>query len=104
MEKVSITKASYSGEDALKSSLRAQALADARKSAGEILSGSSAKIGRILSVNAGRAYIQARMVNTAYAMDMTMAAKASGYESIEQSDDITITFDLQASFEIVQPN
>ena len=104
VEKVSITKASYSGEDALKSSLRAQALADARKSAGEILSGSSAKIGRILSVNAGRAYIQARMVNTAYAMDMTMASKASGYESIEQSDDITITFDLQASFEIVQPN
>lgn len=104
VEKVSITKASYSGEDALKSSLRAKALADARKSADEILSGSNAKIGRILSVNAGRAYIQTRMVNTAYMADMAVAAKASGYESIEQSDDITITFDLQASFEIVQPN
>lgn len=104
VEKVSITKASYSGEDALKSSLRAKAMADARKSADEILSGSGTKTGRILSVNAGRAYVQARMVNTVYMADMAVAAKASGYESIEQSDDITITFDLQASFEIVQPN
>ena len=29
-------------------------------------------------------------------------AKNSDYESFEQSEDITLTFDLQASFEIVQ--
>ena len=30
------------------------------------------------------------------------AAKSEEFESFEQSDEITITFDLQASFEIVQ--
>lgn len=100
---VSITKASYSKEDQLKSALKAQAMADARKSADEILSGAGAKSGRILSVNAGRAYVQARMVNTRVMYAAAKAADNAAFESIEQSDDITVTFDLQAAFEIVQP-
>ena len=103
VEKVSVTKAGYSGEDALKSELRGKALSDARKSAEDILAGSGFKTGRILSINAGRAYTQMRMVNMTYMADeMAMASsKSAGYESFEQSDDITVTFDLQASFEIV---
>lgn len=105
VENVSITKASYSGEEALKSKLRAKALSDALHSAQDILAGSGFQVGRILSVNAGRAYVQARIAN-APAYDAIViratAAKSEEFESFEQSDEITITFDLQASFEIVQ--
>lgn len=102
VENVSITKASYSGEEALKSELRAKALSDALHSAQDILSDSGFQVGRILSVNAGRAYVQ-----TLTAADMIVVkaygirAKNSDYESFEQSAEITLTFDLQASFEIV---
>lgn len=104
VENVSITKASYSDEEALKSELRAKALSDALHSAQDILSDSGFQVGRILSVNAGRAYVQARIAN-APTYDVVLmrsaAAKSQEYESFEQSEDITITFDLQASFEIV---
>lgn len=106
VESVAITKTEYSGQEALKSSLRAQALADARRSAGDILAGSGYRTGRILQINAGRAYVQTRIVNAPlYSMktDMTMArgVEEDAMESFDQSDEITITFDLQASFEIV---
>ncbi len=104
VENVTITRASYSGEEALKSELRAKALSDALHSAQDILSDSGFQVGRILSVNAGRAYVQARIANApaydAVVMRAT-AVKYKEYESFEQSDEITITFDLQASFEIV---
>lgn len=104
VENVSITNASYSGEEALKSELRAKALSDALHSAQDILSDSGFQVGRILSVNAGRAYVQARIANASAYDAVVMratAVKYKEYESFEQSDEITLTFDLQASFEIV---
>ena len=85
--------------------MRAKALSDALHSAQDILSDSGFQVGRILSVNAGRAYVQARIANApAYDAIVMRAtpAKSEEIESYEQSDEITITFDLQASLEIAQ--
>ena len=100
-----ISSAKYSREDEVKARLRSQALADAKKSAQQTLSGTDDSVGRILYISAGRAYVQARMVGTGvtlYSAKATVNDMAERYESFEQSDDITITFDLQASFEIIQ--
>lgn len=106
VESVAVTKTEYSGQEALKSSLRAQALADARRSAEDILAGSGYRTGRILQINAGRAYVQTRIANAPrYNMkaelSMARGVEEDAMESFDQSDEITITFDLQASFEIV---
>ena len=98
-----ISSAKYSREDEVKARLRSQA--DAKKSAQQTLSGTGDSVGRILYISAGRAYVQARMVGTGvtlYSAKATVNDMAERYESFEQSDDITITFDLQASFEIIQ--
>ena len=105
IERVYISSAKYSREDEVKARLRSQALADAKKSAQQTLSGTGDSVGRILYISAGRAYVQARMVGTGvtlYSAKATVNDMAERYESFEQSDDITITFDLQASFEIIQ--
>lgn len=103
IERVYISAAKYSKEDQVKAKLRSLALADARAGAQQILAGTDDSIGRILYISAGRAYVQARMVNgpKVKVLYSAAAAKEDMYESFEQSDDITITFDLQASFEIV---
>ena len=59
-----ISSAKYSREDEVKARLRSQALADAKKSAQQTLSGTGDSVGRILYISAGRAYVQARMVGT----------------------------------------
>lgn len=104
VESVSITKSEYSGAEALKAKLRSQALSEARRSAEDILAGSGYRTARILSVNAGRTYVQTRMTNTAYSLKAEMSSArgmADQMESFDQSDEITISFDLQAGFEIV---
>lgn len=104
IERVYISAAKYSKEDQVKARLRGQALADAKTSAQQILSGTGDSVGRILYISAGRAYVQARMVGSGvmlYSAKAPANDMAERYESFEQSDDITITFDLQASFEIV---
>ena len=88
IERVYISSAKYSREDEVKARLRSQALADAKKSAQQTLSGTGDSVGRTGV--------------TLYSAKATVNDMAERYESFEQSDDITITFDLQASFEIIQ--
>lgn len=93
IERVYISSAKYSREDEVKARLRSQALADAKKSAQQTLSGTGDSVGRILYISAGRAYVQARMVGTGvtlYSAKATVNDMAERYESFEQSDDITM--------------
>lgn len=103
IQNVRLSSMRYSRENEVKMELMPVSVANARKIAEALMKGSGMSIGRPIYVNAlGLRVIYPESEDAIVSSNMMMAygARKSSYEYMEKSRDITITVDVQVSYEL----